>query len=129
VDHLERRLQVGVKLAVLDTPSPELIDDRRLLNPDWADLNARVALHARPDRVDAHAIDADDRLCEPVSVRSVTEQLADHATDTGRAHRRIRLLAQLEDHIAGRKRPAGCVRWARLMALAAFRARVELKQV
>ena len=46
VDRLERRLEVRVELPLLDQPAPQLVDDRRLLDPDRADLDTRVALHA-----------------------------------------------------------------------------------
>src|SRR5581483_5872864 len=60
MDGLEHRLQVGVKVALLDQPSPQLVDDGCLLDPDRACFDAGVALHARPDGLSAHTVLADN---------------------------------------------------------------------
>ena len=100
-----------VEHPVLDHPAAQLVDDRRLLDPNRADLDARLALHARPRRLRLDPVGADQALLEPERARMVG------------------VLAQLEDHIARRQRPPGGVCRARLMTAPAFRARIELQQM
>ena len=47
-------------LPALDEPASHLVDDRDVLDPDRADLHARHALHARPERLRADRV-AQDR--------------------------------------------------------------------
>ena len=61
VDRLERRLELAVHLAPLDEAPAHLVDDRDVLDPDRADLDARHALHARPERLRPDRV-AEDRL-------------------------------------------------------------------
>ena len=89
LDDLQRRLQLGGQLAVLDRAPAQLVDDRRLLDAHRAGLDARVALHARPDRL---ARDRRRRV-EAVPVQHV---------------------AQVEHDVARRQRLAGGQRGARL---------------
>ncbi len=51
VDRLERGLEQRVHLAALDELAAQLVDDRHVLDPDRADLDAGHALHARPERL------------------------------------------------------------------------------
>ncbi len=48
---LEHVLQALVEVALLDQAAPQQVDDRHVLDADRADLDARHALHARPQRV------------------------------------------------------------------------------
>src|SRR6202044_2356999 len=89
VDHLQRRLQVGVELALLDQPATQLVDDRRLLDPDRADLDAGVALHARPDGLGAHAVLADHRRLKAVAVGAPVHERPEHAANADRGERPI----------------------------------------
>ena len=121
---------VGSMLALLDQPAAQLVDDRRLLDPDRADLDAGVALHAGPRGLGADGVAADHREREAVG------RPARRVQERARARRRrpatpprVGLLAQLEDHVARRQRPAGRVRRAGLVAAPALRAGVELDQV
>ena len=70
VDHLERRLQRRVHLALLDEPAAQVPDDRRLLDPDRADLDPGDALHARPGGLAADPVGTDHAGAEGVSPRS-----------------------------------------------------------
>src|SRR5205814_6942583 len=102
VDRLERGLKHRLELAALDEASPHLRDDRHLLDADRADLDARHALRARPDRLRSDPL-ADLRVGSRVP----------------------RQLAQVEDDVARRERVAGGVRRTGDVTLAALRARVE----
>ena len=126
-DRLQRRLQLRRQLALLDERAAQLVDDRRLLDPDRARLDARVALVARPHRLRPHAVASDDRGLRAPLARG--QEAAEHAADALLRPQRVGLLAQLEDDVARGERLAGRVRGARLVALAALRAGVELQQV
>ena len=61
VDRLERRLELRrPSRRGLDEPPPQLVDDRHVLDADRADLDARHALHARPERLGPDRV-AEDR--------------------------------------------------------------------
>src|SRR5205085_5669597 len=102
VDRLERRLQHWIELSDLDEAAAELVDDRHVLDPHGADLDARHALRARPDRLRA----------DPLAYLRLQPFMGGE-------------LAQVEDDVSGRERIARGGRRARDMALAALRARVE----
>ena len=87
----------------------QLVDDRRLLDADRAGLDAGVALHAGPDRVGAHAVLADHRAASNAPFAGACPRISTPSTPPTptSAHRRVRLLAQLEHHVARRQRPAG----------------------
>src|SRR6202035_1446528 len=118
-----------VELAILNEPAAQLVDNRRLLDSDRAGLNAGIALHARPQGVHAYPIVTDHRPGEPGSVGPPLEQLPDHPADPRLAPSRIRLLAKLEDHVAGGQRTADGVGGTDLVAATTLRAGVELEQV
>ena len=91
-----------------------------MLDPDRADLDAGHALHARPERLLSDDA-AGDRL------RDVEERPA--AESGPDAEGALRHLPQVEDEVARRERVAGRASRARLVALTAFRARVEVDEV
>src|SRR5262249_52758047 len=100
-DRLQRRLQAGVELPLLQQPPPQLVDDRRLLDPDRAGGDAGVALHAGPERLLADTL------------------RADHAA-VGAAGTVVRLDAEVEDDVARRERAPGRQRRAGLVAAPAL---------
>src|SRR6476660_5711144 len=51
IDRLQGLLERRVHLAAFDQPSAHLVDDRDVLDPNRADLDAGHALHARPERL------------------------------------------------------------------------------
>ena len=119
VDRLERALEERVHLAALDELAAHLVDHRDVLDPDWADLDAGHALHARPERLGLDRV-AEDGLARLVQGRNV-ERRAD-------PHRALGLFPEIEDEVARGERVAGGRRGAGRVALAALRARVEVRR-
>ena len=121
----------GVELALLDQAAAHLVDDRRLLDADRAGLDAGVALHARPDRLHAHAVLADDRDVEHPFAVAVAAASACRARRRRRrsAWRALACSRSSRTTSRGESGRPGRVGRAGLVALAALRAGVELEQV
>src|SRR3990172_12742093 len=91
-----------------------------MLDADRADLDARHALHARPERL------RPDRVPEDRGLRVEERRHVERRADPERS---LRDLAQVEDEIARRERVTGGGGRAGVVALAALRAGVELEEM
>jgi hypothetical protein len=99
-DRLERRGESWIQLALLDERTPKLTDDRDVLDPDRADLDAGHALRARPHRFRRDPA-ADQRV-----VRARERRDAEPGPNPERS---LRELPKIQDEVTRRERVSAAV--------------------